>query len=130
MGAFRRHRTVLIWISAFALLGSVLAGAFGYAPVKKLTPIVDDVLGLLVICTSDGAREGVHGGGSPVHNPAEHCPACVTFAKAALAAVLVLLGIIDFPLRVAPRPVAARPRAPVTRLGLGGIGSRAPPLFA
>ena len=126
----RKYRRCFAWLGIIALLGNVMAGAFGYAPAKKLMPVVDEVLGVLIICTSDGAVEGSHGSRSPIHNPADHCPACVTIAKVALAVALVLLAVIAFPLPVAGRPVPERSRPPVPHLCLGGIGSRAPPLFA
>ena len=108
----------------------MVAGAFGYVAVKKILPVVDEVLGALIICTSDGARGASHGGGSPVHNPADHCPACVTLAKVAFTAVLVLLAVIAFPLPIAGQRIPIRFRPLVPHLGLGGIGSRAPPLLA
>lgn len=126
----RKYRRCFAWLGIIALLGNVMAGAFGYAPAKKLRPVVDEVLGVLIICTSDGAVDGSHGGSSPVHNPADHCPACVTIAKVALAVALVLLAVIAFPLSIAGRPVPIRSRPPVPQLCLGGIGSRAPPHFA
>ena len=126
----RKYRRSLAWLGIIALLGNVMAGAFGYAPAKKLMPVVDEVLGTLIICTSNGAVDGGHGGGSPVHNPADHCPACVTLAKVALAVALVLLGIIAFPLPIVGRPVPSRSRPLNPHLCIGGIGSRAPPLFA
>ena len=129
MGRLRRHRTIPALLGAFALLSSVLAGALGYGPVKRAAPIVDDVLGVLTLCAPDAIQDGGHGG-LPVHGPADHCPACVSFAKLAVVAAAVLLAIILFPLPTAPRPLPARVRAPRPRLSLGGIGSRAPPLFA
>jgi hypothetical protein len=48
----------------------------------------------------------------------------------ALAVALVLLAVIAFPLPVAARPAPIRSRALAPHLSLGGIGSRAPPLFA
>jgi hypothetical protein len=125
----RKSRRGWAWLGIMALLGNVMVGAFGYAPAKKMVPVVDEILGALVICTSDGAKDASHGG-SPIHNPSDHCPACVTLAKVALAAALILLAVIAFPLPVAARLVPARSRRPAPRLSLGGIGSRAPPLFA
>jgi hypothetical protein len=120
----------LAWLGIMALLGNVLAGTFGYAPAKKMLALGDEVLGALIICTSDGARDAGHGGGSPIHNPADHCPACVTIAKVALTVALVLLAVIAFPLPIAGRPVFLRSRPLAPHLSLGGIGSRAPPLLA
>jgi Protein of unknown function (DUF2946) len=126
----RIYKRGLAWLGIMALLGNVMAGAFGYVPAKKMVPVVDEILGALIICTADGATDGSHGGGSPIHNPADHCPACMTLAKVALAAAIILLGVIAFPLPVAARPVPIRSRPLVPHLSLGGIGSRAPPLFA
>jgi hypothetical protein len=126
----RKLKRYAAWLGVMALLGNVMAGAFGYVPAKKMAPVVDEILGALVICTSDGAQDASHGGGLPIHNPADHCPACVTLAKVALATALILLAVIAFPLPVAPRSVPIRSRRLAPRLSLGGIGSRAPPLFA
>ena len=126
----RKLKRYAAWLGIIALLGNVMAGAFGYVPAKKMAPVVDEILGVLVICTADGTQDASHGGGSPIHNPADHCPACVMLAKVALATALILLAVIAFPLPVAPRPVPIRSRRLAPRLSLGGIGSRAPPLFA
>ena len=126
----RKYKRYLAWLGIMALLGNVMAGAFGYVPARNILPAVDEVLGALVICTSEGAKDGSHGSGSPIHNPAEHCPACVTAAKVALAAAFVLLAAIAFPSPRVRRPGSIHSRPPAPRLSLGGIGSRAPPLFA
>ena len=46
------RRRIIAWLAIVALLGNVLAA---FAPLKA-TAIFDDVLGHLVICTSDGAK--------------------------------------------------------------------------
>lgn len=113
-----------------ALLGNVMAGALGYVPAKRIAPVVDEIFGVLFICTSDGATDAAHGGGSPLHNPNDHCPACVMLAQVALATAFLLLAVVAFPLPAAPRPVPIRSRRLLPHLSLGGIGSRAPPRFA
>ena len=130
MGELRRHRTIPACLGVLALLSSILAGAFGYAPVKQVAPVVDDVLGVLTLCVPTALDDNGHAGGAPAHNPAEHCPACITFAKLAIATAFVLLAIIAFPVGAAPALVPALLQRPATRLSLGGIGSRAPPYFA
>jgi hypothetical protein len=129
MGRLRRHTIIPGWLGVFALLSGILAGTFGYAPAKQAAPIVDEVLGVLTLCSPDALKDGGHGG-APAHNPAEHCPACITFAKLAIATALVLLAIIAFPLAAVPGPLLAHLPQRATRLSLGGIGSRAPPHFA
>jgi hypothetical protein len=111
-----------------ALLANVLAGAV-YAPAKIL-PLLDDLLGPLVICTAEGAKTApAGGGGSDPHGAAQHCTACVLVAQVALAVAIIQTAIV-FPTPVAVRLAPLELRAPARYLSLGGIGSRAPPLSA
>ena len=127
MGGLRRHKGALGWIAIIALLSNVLAAS---SLVSSMATVpVDDVLGPLVICTADGAKQAPGHGGSGRHAPSDHCPACVTVKPFVLAVVLILTGI-DFPLSPASRPTRLQSRSPAVHLSLGGIRSRAPPLFA
>ena len=130
MIAMAKRRQLVAWIGALALLGNVLAGVFGLGALKGPLQITDDVLGALVICTAHGPQESLDGnGGAPGHKPGEHCPACVTLAKVALAVVLAFVGIV-FTLPSVLRPARESICLLPLRLGLAGIGSRAPPHFA
>ena len=91
--------------------------------------LLDDVLGPLVICTADGAQAAPGHGGSGGHAPANHCPACVTVAQFVLA-VAIILTAIAFSLPPAARPTRLQLRSPAVHVSLGGVRSRAPPLFA
>jgi hypothetical protein len=130
MGRLRRRKTGLAWLIAVAFLFSSLGVAFSQGLARKTSPIVDAVLGAIVICTADGASADGHGGAPPVHDPSRHCPACLMFAKVALAVALVLLAIGAFALMPPPRPAGSRTPRAAASLSLGGIGSRAPPFFA
>jgi hypothetical protein len=129
MLALRRHKRVSTWLGLLALLSNVLAVAV-FAP-AKMAPLFDELLGALVICTSDGAKTlGQSDGRAPHRGAAEHCPACTLVAQVALA-ITAILGIFAFPTPISVKPpLPVRSRAPATYLRLGGIGSRAPPLFA
>ena len=127
MAGVRRHKRVLGWIAIIALLTNVLA-AGSLLPSMAASP-VDDVLGPLVICTADGAKVAPGSGGSGRHAPSDHCPACVTVKPFVLAVALVLTAIA-FPLSPAARPARLQSRSPAVHVSLGGVRSRAPPLFA
>ncbi|HZT47210.1 MAG TPA: hypothetical protein VFA64_04495 [Hyphomicrobiaceae bacterium] len=124
----RRHKRPLSWLSAAALLWSLLAGA--WAPVQaKAVTIVDDVLGPMILCAPDAHGPGLDGNGAPGDRPAGHCQACLMLAQAQLAVAVVLVGIaFSVAPASAPEPILELARRP--RLETGGIGSRAPPLSA
>lgn len=125
MGLLRRHRRVPGWLAIFALLSNVLAMAL-LAPAAA-APLVDDILGPLVICTADGAKTSLpHDGGSGGQTPSNHCPACLTVAPYALAVAIVLTAIV-FPQPHAAKPTRLQSRSPAVQLALGGVRSRAPP---
>ena len=90
----RKH--LMAWLGIIALLGNVLAGAFGNGAASKAMQITDEVLGALVICTPHGPVWGeLDSDGKPVKTPSgEHCPACVTLAKAALAIAILFVAIV------------------------------------
>jgi hypothetical protein len=128
MGRLRRHKPVLSWFAAIALLGNALAMAF-LVPVTAAA-LVDDILGPVVLCTADGAKTVPGGGsGSGGHAPSNHCPACVTTAQFVLAVILVL-SAVAFPLLSTQGPLLRQARALALHLGRGGIRPRAPPLSA
>jgi hypothetical protein len=124
----RRYRGAVAWVAAAALLGNVLALL---APAKA-TQVVDDILGLMIICTADGAKLVDHGGGS---SPARHdqngwhCPSCVLLKTAALAAEITVERF-PRPHRHTRPSESGAPSAGPRRLSLGGIGCRAPPFVA
>ena len=126
MVGVRRHKRVLGWIAIVALVSNVLAAGL-LAPSIAASP-VDDLLGPLVICTADGAKMVPGNGGSRRHNPSDHCPDCVTVKPFAFAAALADTAIA-FPLQPAARLVRLPSRSPAVHVSLGGIRSRAPPLF-
>jgi hypothetical protein len=99
------------------------------APAKTL-PLVDDILGALVICTAHGAQATQDAGGpEPPPGPASHCPACTLIPQFALAVTLLATAIAFAPPPGARRmPSQSRPMA--FHIGPGGIRSRAPPLRA
>lgn len=126
MRGLRRHKGVLVWVAAIALLGNLLA-AMTFVPVAAA--LADHVLGPIVICTTDGAKALPDGGGTGKHSH-EHCGACTLHATPAKLCVALVSVAVAFPKLPAskPRPADAPPLA--TQLSLGGIRSRAPPLSA
>jgi Protein of unknown function (DUF2946) len=127
MAGARRHKRILGWLAIIALLSNVLASS-SLVP-SMAASLVDDVLGQLVICTADGAKTTPGHGGSGQHAPADHCPACVAVKQFVLAVALVLTAVA-FSLSPAARPTRLLRHSPAVHLSLGGVGSRAPPLFA
>lgn len=109
------------------MLGNVL---FVVAPAKS-AQLADDLLGPLVICTSHGPQVLDPGGDIPEPGDASssHCPGCTLVKSFALA-------LAPLPPEFLPPPqsgpsIGWSPTLPaVSRLKLGGIGSRAPPAFA
>jgi hypothetical protein len=126
MVGVRRHKRVLGWIAIVALVSNVLTA--GLLAPSMAASAIDDVLGPLVICTADGAKMMPGNGGSGRHNPSDHCPDCVTVKPFAFAVVLADMAIA-FPPQPAARPARLSSRSPAVHVSLGGIRSRAPPLF-
>lgn len=93
------------------------------------TALADDVLGPFVICTADGAKVAPGDGGPDKHAPANHCPACTLHAQLALAVAIVVVAIA-FPVRTGVRPPPMETGPLAVQFSLGGVRSRAPPLFA
>jgi DUF2946 family protein len=126
MVGVRRHKRVLRWLAIVALLSNVLTAGL-LAPSMAASP-VNDLLGPLVICTADGAKTVPGNGGSGRHAPSDHCPDCVTVKPFAFA-VAVVVTAIAFPPQPAAKPARVQSRSPAVHVSLGGIRSRAPPLF-
>lgn len=103
MRLLRRHRHLVVWLAAIAIVGNALAMAV-VAP-SKAVALVDDILGPISLCVGDHAKtapgDGSGGGGrSQVH----HCVACVHVAQFVLA-VASAMGVLAFPPRSNDRPV-------------------------
>lgn len=133
MGNLRGHRRGLGrglgWLGIIAVLSNVLAGALLHHAPAKAVGLVDDILGQLTICTSDGAKTAPHGG-SPDPNPkSDHCASCTLLAGFALIVALVFAAIM-FPPTFIPYRLRVGVRTLADHLSLGGIHSRAPPLSA
>jgi hypothetical protein len=126
MVGVRRHKRVLGWVAIIALVSNVLTA--GLLTPSKAASSVDDLLGPLVICTADGAKVAPGNGGSGGHAPSDHCPDCVTVKPFAFAVALADTAIA-FPLQPAARPARVPSRSPAVHVSVGGIRSRAPPLF-
>lgn len=125
-----RHRKYgLGLLGIIAILSNVLAGALCHVP-SKAAGVVDDVLGALVICTSDGATGMLHEGPGPEPDKKSgYCASCTLIAGFALAVALVFAAIAFPPLSVAVQ-VRTGVQTLADQLRLGGIHSRAPPLSA
>jgi hypothetical protein len=128
MGEIRRHKRIVAWLAIVGLVSHSLLAALYLAP-SKVAPLVDEIFGSLVICTSHGAATAPDDGGSNPYSPSEHCAACVLIAKIAVV-IAVIMAAMAFPVRLAVRPVPIPVRSLAVHLSLGGIRSRAPPLSA
>jgi hypothetical protein len=118
-------------LAALALLVNLAAGALCHAPSRAAAPgLVDDVLGVLTICTADGSGNIVHGGmQDPSGQSQGSCTVCTLLKVLAFAVALAFAAVV-FPIRIAPVPVLQRVHTLAEHLSLGAIRSRAPPAFA
>ena len=130
MGSVRRHRRLFGVVAILALAANVVAGALCHMPARTAT-IVDDILGPLSICVSDGSGTLQHDGGAPDQNRKTEgsCTIC-TLLKAFAVAVTLAFGIIAFPYVAVAAPLDQGVRTLAEHLRLGAIRSRAPPLPA
>lgn len=123
-----RCRRSIAGLAAFAVLANVLVAALCLTPAtSKASAIVDDVLGVMVICTANGAQHGAPDEG-PAKAP-EHCNMCTLLAGFALVLAVLLLALNLEPRRSLKLAASGLSRL-ADHLRLGGIRSRAPPLAA
>jgi hypothetical protein len=117
------RRRFIAWLAIVALIGNVLAA---FAP-SKASALVDDVLGHLVICTSDGAKAPQGDEGTGGRKSSDHCPACRLIAHAPLAVIFVVTAFA-FPAPATAITIASSSGWLAIQLDAGAIRSRAPPL--
>lgn len=129
MGSVRQHRVFVAWLVTLTLLSNVLASALCLVPASGKAAALTDVLGTLVICTSNGAATATDHGGGDTRPSAEHCQACLLLAGFVLLAAVALV-LLTFPPPLVFKPMRALVRTLADHLSLGGIHSRAPPLSA
>jgi hypothetical protein len=112
------------------LVANVVAGAICHIPTHAST-IVDDILGPMSLCVSDGTGTVQHGGTAPdPERKAEgSCTICTLLKSFAVAVALAFAAVI-FPVVPAPTPRAPGVRTLAQHLSLGAVRSRAPPLPA
>jgi hypothetical protein len=123
----RRYRYAVAWLAVVALLGNTLAA---FAPAKA-AEVVDDILGPLIVCTSQGAQPLSHDGTSPSpgDQSAAHCPSCTLVKNVSLAAEFCVQKFPSPP-QAARIQTSSDLRGVAFRLSLGRIGCRAPPFVA
>jgi hypothetical protein len=124
-----KRRRLLSWVAALAVLSNVLAGALCHGPAQAAGSI-DDILGVHLICTSDGAQTQVPEGGQDTDGKSKHCDACRLLAAFALIVVALAFAVIAFPSALVSRPPKFDLHTLAEHLSLGGIRSRAPPVSA
>jgi len=132
MRRIRNNRGWLSWIGVIAVLGNVLAGALCHAPAQARPAAgpVDDVLGALAICTAHGAQEPQPGsGGQDPGGKQNRCATGTLLAGLALVVALVFAAVAFPPTSIFYQPRIGT-RTLADHLSLGGIRSRAPPVFA
>jgi Protein of unknown function (DUF2946) len=129
MRGFRRHRTLIGWITVVALLGNVVGGLFCSASAKAGPfDYPPDLAAAMVICTEHGAQMLVPAGDDE-KAPGKPCPLCLAAAAVALLLTFAAAwSLVPFP---ASRPIAFDfVPAFADSLRRAGLGSRAPPLSA
>jgi hypothetical protein len=125
MALFSRHRRLVAWLAIVALLCNALAV---FAPAKAAHVVVDDLLGPMVICASDGAAALVADDGTqaPAHSRSSHCPDC-TLVKHVVLAFAAPISEFPAPPRGVRKLGYSPPASVASHLSRGGIRSRAPP---
>ncbi len=130
MGVVRRHRRLFGVLAILALVANVVAGAICHMPARA-SAIVDDILGPMSLCTSDGSGTVQHGGVAPdPDRKAEGSCTICTLLKAFAVAVALAFAAVVFPVFLAAAPRRSGVRTLAQHLSLGAIRSRAPPLPA
>ena len=131
MRGARNGRRLLSWLGVVAVLSNVLAGALCHVatPAQASAVPVDDVLGVVALCTAHGAEVQ-----QPAENPGTggklgHCATCTLLAGFALVVALAFAAV-TFPSTVVFYQLRLGARTLADHLSLGGIRSRAPPLPA
>lgn len=128
MRRLRIRRGWLSWIGVIAVLGNVVAGAFGFAPARG-TAGLDGMFGAHLMCAGDAAQTEAPGGSQDRDGKSAHCALCTLLAGFTLAIALVFAAIA-FPSRCTFHPLRFNLITLAEHLRLGGIRSRAPPLPA
>jgi hypothetical protein len=128
MGAVRRNRRLFGVLAILALAANVAAGALCHMPARA-SVIVDDILGVMSLCASDGGSAIQHGGTGPDRKTEGSCTIC-TLLKAFAVAVALAFAAIVFPIFPAPALRAPGVRTLAQHLSMGAVRSRAPPLPA
>jgi Protein of unknown function (DUF2946) len=128
MRRLRNRLGWLSWISVIAVLGNVVAGAFGFASARG-TAGLDDMFGAHLMCTGDAVQTEAPGGGQDREGKSAHCALCTLLAGFTLAIALVFAAIA-FPSTCTLHPLRFDLTTLADHLSLGGIRSRAPPLTA
>jgi Protein of unknown function (DUF2946) len=132
MGSLRISARVKGWLGIVAVLSNLLAGVLCMAP--GLLGAAGDVPGQVLLCTEHGpqlvAVDGPAGGSGQDQRDGKssHCTACTLLAGAVLLATF-LFTAIAFQAGIF-RPLHCHAHTLADHLRLGGIRSRAPPLFA
>ena len=125
MGVVRRHRRLFGVLAILALVANVVAGVLCHMPAKA-SVIIDDVLGVITLCTADGSGTVQHGGSAPDQSRKADgsCTFC-TVLKTLAVAVALAFAAIAFPLIVPAAPPVQVVRTLADHLSLGAIRSRA-----
>jgi hypothetical protein len=130
MGVVRRHRRLFGALAILGLVANMVASAICHVPARAAT-IVDDILGPMSLCVSDGSGTVQHGGATPdPDGKAEGSCTICTLLKAFAVAVALAFAAIAFPIVIAAAPRHSGVRTLAQHLSLGAVRSRAPPLPA
>ena len=130
MGVVRLYRRAFALLAMLALVANVVATAICHVPAASAGGLVDDILGPLTICTTDGTGNIVHGGPEPGGKKADSgCTFCTLWKTFALTIALAFAAIV-FPVTIVPAPLGHRVATLAEHLSRGSVRSRAPPLPA
>ena len=97
---------------------------------KRAGTIIDDILGPLTLCTTDGSGTIQHGGAPDPDRKAEGSCTICTLLKAIAVAVALAFAAVVFPVFPAAAPRRSGVRTLAQHSSFGAIRSRAPPLPA
>ena len=130
MRVVRLYQRAFAVLAMLALVANVVATAICHVPAASAGGLVDDILGPLTICTTDGTGNIVHGGPEPGGKKADSgCTFCTLWKTFALTIALAFAAIV-FPVTIVPAPLGQRVATLAEHLSRGSVRSRAPPLPA
>jgi hypothetical protein len=116
-------------MAVLVVVGNVLATAFSNFAAPARLVVVDEILGLIPICSGHASESAPNGDPATPPQPGGHCFMCTVLLPLSLALVLLLIGAIAPAARLS-RLRRSLERSAAAYRGLAALHSRAPPVFA